>query len=70
MQTAQGDIRLVLGQLQMIRIRARSLSYDQASPPQHCRPALLSSNVACPCELALHAASSALKDMCPCVLSF
>ena len=25
-----GDIRLVLGQLQMIRLRAQSLSYDEA----------------------------------------
>ena len=27
---ANGDIRLILGQLQMIRLRANSLSYDQA----------------------------------------
>ena len=26
---ANGDIRLVLGQLQMIRLRARTLKYDQ-----------------------------------------
>lgn len=25
-----GDIRLILGQLQMIRLRAKSLTYDQA----------------------------------------
>ena len=31
-QTAYGgDIRLILGQLQMIRLRTRALSYDQAS---------------------------------------
>jgi hypothetical protein len=30
LQTANnGDIRLILGQLQMIRLRARALSYDQ-----------------------------------------
>lgn len=29
-ESTQGDIRLVLGQLQMIRLRSRSLSYDQA----------------------------------------
>ncbi|GAB4817566.1 hypothetical protein N2152v2_004612 [Parachlorella kessleri] len=28
-QTANGDLRLVLGQLQMIRLRAKALSYDQ-----------------------------------------
>ena len=27
---ANGDLRLVLGQLQMLRLRAVSLSYDQA----------------------------------------
>ena len=31
MQSASGgDIRLILGQLQMIRLRAKSLTYDQA----------------------------------------
>ena len=28
-ESANADIRLVLGQLQMIRLRARSLSYDE-----------------------------------------
>lgn len=27
---ANGDIRLVLGQLQMIRLRSKTLSYDEA----------------------------------------
>lgn len=28
-RTSNGDVRLVLGQLQMLRLRARSLTYDQ-----------------------------------------
>ena len=32
---ANADIRLVLGQLQMIRLRARSLSYDDAKVRMH-----------------------------------
>ena len=41
LQTANGDIRLVLGQLQMIRIRARSLSYDQVRAQGSADPSAL-----------------------------
>jgi hypothetical protein len=34
-ESSNADIRLMLGQLQMIRLRKRSLSYDEAKVPAH-----------------------------------
>lgn len=55
LQTANGgDIRLILGQLQMIRLRQRALSYDQArlggclgGEPQHAWDAAASAGSCC-----------------------
>ena len=45
---ANGDIRLVLGQLQMIRLRTKSLSYDDAKARTSLNKIFLSIPKFCP----------------------
>eukprot|EP00967_Tisochrysis_lutea_P041880 scaffold50382_cov22-Tisochrysis_lutea.AAC.1 len=51
-RTCNGDVRLVLGQLQMLRLKARSLTYDQVKVRCVCRQASVPCGVVCGCKEA------------------
>ncbi len=80
MTGAGGDLRLILGQLQMVRLRARSLSYDEVSsgpgPPARTFSPIPTTTLAlyprvatCVCRAgvpSLHAQSA--HGTCPCLV--